>query len=52
MRLHDVDLSDPDAFYAVTRLPEIQPAGEVRRLRSNFIDGIQEMPVRFTPEAN
>jgi cholest-4-en-3-one 26-monooxygenase len=34
------------------RLPDIQPAGEVRRLRSNFIDGINEMPVRFTPEAN
>ncbi|MHC4816213.1 MAG: cytochrome P450 [Planctomycetota bacterium] len=34
------------------RLPDIQPAGEVRRLRSNFIDGIKEMPVRFTPEAN
>jgi cytochrome P450 len=36
----------------LTRLPDIQPAGEVRRLRSNFIDGIKEMPVRFTPEAN
>jgi hypothetical protein len=25
--------------------------GDVRRLRSNFINGIKEMPVRFTPEA-
>ncbi len=33
------------------RLPDIHPAGEVRRLRSNFIDGIKEMPVAFTPEA-
>jgi cholest-4-en-3-one 26-monooxygenase len=31
------------------RMPDIQPAGEARRLRSNFINGIKEMPVRFTP---
>jgi cholest-4-en-3-one 26-monooxygenase len=31
------------------RMPDIRPAGEVRRLRSNFINGIKEMPVRFTP---
>ncbi|MCO6007649.1 cytochrome P450 [Actinoallomurus purpureus] len=30
------------------RLPHIAPAGEARRLRSNFINGIKEMPVRFT----
>ncbi|MQA97981.1 MAG: cytochrome P450 [Streptosporangiales bacterium] len=30
------------------RMPDIRPAGEVRRLRSNFINGIKEMPVRFT----
>jgi cholest-4-en-3-one 26-monooxygenase len=32
------------------RLPDISPAGEARRLRSNFINGIKTMPVRFTPE--
>ena len=31
------------------RLPDIQLNGEVRRLRSNFINGLKEMPVRFTP---
>ncbi len=35
----------------VTRLKDIRLTGEVRRLRSNFIDGIKEMPVSFTPEA-
>ena len=34
----------------LSRLPDIQLAGEVRLLRSNFIDGIKSMPVRFTPE--
>jgi cholest-4-en-3-one 26-monooxygenase len=29
------------------RMPDITPAGEARRLRSNFINGIKEMPVRF-----
>lgn len=29
------------------RHPEIEPAGNVRRLRSNFINGYKEMPVRF-----
>jgi cholest-4-en-3-one 26-monooxygenase len=31
------------------RMPDIRLAGEARRLRSNFINGIKEMPVRFTP---
>jgi cholest-4-en-3-one 26-monooxygenase len=31
------------------RMPDIQLDGEVRRLRSNFINGIKSMPVRFTP---
>ena len=31
------------------RMPDIELAGEPRRLRSNFINGIKEMPVRFTP---
>jgi cholest-4-en-3-one 26-monooxygenase len=35
----------------VTRLKDIRLAGDVRRLRSNFIDGIKEMPVTLTPEA-
>jgi cytochrome P450 len=30
------------------RLPDIQLAGPVERLRSNFIHGIKRMPVRFT----
>jgi len=33
------------------RLPDIELAGDVQRLRSNFINGIKSMPVRFTPEA-
>ena len=32
------------------RLPDIELAGEPRRLRSNFINGIKHLPVRFTPE--
>jgi cholest-4-en-3-one 26-monooxygenase len=31
------------------RMPDIALAGEARRLRSNFINGIKEMRVRFTP---
>jgi hypothetical protein len=26
------------------------PAGPIRRVRSNFVNGIKELPVRFTPE--
>jgi cholest-4-en-3-one 26-monooxygenase len=33
------------------RLPDLTLTGDVRRLRSNFINGIKEMPVRYTPEA-
>jgi len=32
------------------RLPDIQLDGPVQRLRSNFINGVKHMPVRFTPE--
>ena len=32
------------------RLPDLELAGSVERLRSNFIHGIKRMPVRFTPE--
>ncbi|MBF6598886.1 MAG: cytochrome P450 [Dehalococcoidia bacterium] len=31
------------------RLPDIELDGEPRRLRSNFINGIKSLPVRFTP---
>ncbi len=33
----------------LTRLPDIDLAGSVRRLRSNFVNGVKSMPVRFTP---
>ena len=32
------------------RLPDIQLVGTPARLRSNFVNGIKSMPVRFTPE--
>jgi cholest-4-en-3-one 26-monooxygenase len=32
------------------RLPDLDLAGPPERLRSNFINGIKRMPVRFTPE--
>ena len=32
------------------RIDELALAGPVRRLRSNFINGIKSMPVHFTPE--
>ena len=32
------------------RLPDVELAGRVRQLRSNFINGIKSMLVRFTPE--
>jgi cytochrome P450 len=34
----------------LARLPDMMLAGPVVRLRSNFINGIKHMPVRFTPE--
>jgi cholest-4-en-3-one 26-monooxygenase len=33
----------------VERLPDIEPAGPVARLHSDFVNGIKTMPVRFTP---
>jgi cholest-4-en-3-one 26-monooxygenase len=33
------------------RLPDLQLSGKPRRLRSNFINGVKEIPVRFTPES-
>jgi cholest-4-en-3-one 26-monooxygenase len=32
------------------RMPDIELAGPVRRLRSNFINGFKSIPVGFTPE--
>ncbi len=31
------------------RLPDLEMAGPVRRLRSNFMNGVKAMPVRFSP---
>jgi cytochrome P450 len=31
------------------RMPDVELAGPVQRLRSNFVAGIKHMPVRFTP---
>jgi cholest-4-en-3-one 26-monooxygenase len=33
------------------RLPDLELAGPIARLRSNFINGIKSMPVRFTPQS-
>ena len=33
------------------RLPDIEQAGPIRRLRSNFIAGIKRMPVQFGRQA-
>jgi cholest-4-en-3-one 26-monooxygenase len=33
------------------RLPDIEFAAEPRRLRSNFVNGVKEMQVSFTPTA-
>ncbi len=33
------------------RTPDLEQAGPARRLRSNFVMGIKELPVRFTPGA-
>ncbi len=35
----------------LARLDDMELAGPVRRLRSNFINGVKEMRVRFTPES-
>ena len=33
----------------LTRLPDVEPAGEPERLASNFITGVRTMPVRYRP---
>jgi cytochrome P450 len=35
----------------LTRIPDMELVAPIRFLRSNFIDGVKEMPVRFTPAA-
>lgn len=35
----------------LTRFPDIEVSGPVRRLRSNTVNSIKSMPVRFTPES-
>lgn len=35
----------------MSRLPDMRLDGEPRRLRSNFVNGVKEMRVRFTPTA-
>ena len=32
------------------RFPDIEPVGPRKRLRSNFLNGIKSLTVRFTPE--
>jgi cytochrome P450 len=34
----------------LSRLPDIEVSGPVRRLRSSTVNSIKSMPVRFTPE--
>jgi cholest-4-en-3-one 26-monooxygenase len=41
------DFDDEVFEILAERVPGIQPAGPVRRLRSNFINSIKEMPVRL-----
>jgi cytochrome P450 len=36
----------------LTRLPDVELNGPVQRLRSNFINGIKHMPVRFSVDRN
>ena len=43
----DLDLFPTELF---TRLPDLEVAGPPERLRSNFINGIRHLPVRFTPQ--
>ena len=33
------------------RIPDMEPTAEPSRLRSNFINGLKHMPVKFTPES-
>jgi hypothetical protein len=33
----------------LNRMPDIQLSGPIRRLQSNFINGVKSMPVTYTP---
>ncbi|MGH9079486.1 MAG: cytochrome P450, partial [Acidimicrobiales bacterium] len=37
--------------HLLDRMPEVEPAGEVERLQSQFISGVKHIPVRFPPGA-
>jgi cytochrome P450 len=34
----------------LTRMPDLEPAGQAERMASNFIAGFHSMPVRWTPK--
>jgi cytochrome P450 len=34
----------------ITRLPDLEPAGPVSRLQSNFQNGIKHLPVTWRPQ--
>jgi penicillin-binding protein 1A len=43
------DWAMQEAREILTRMPDIEPAGDVEWLRSTFISGPRHMPVRFSP---
>ena len=62
MNLTDIDIFDPDLYAAgvphdrfellrLWRLPPLELAGPVARSRSNWLLGIESMPVRWAPGA-
>lgn len=47
---HVARLEMRETFRAIAeRMPDIAPAGPVERVRSNFVNGIKSLPVKFTP---
>ena len=44
-------VSPMQAEQLLSRLPDIEVSGPVRRLRSSTVNSIKSMPVRFTPES-
>ncbi|MEO7574030.1 MAG: hypothetical protein ABIX10_16510 [Acidimicrobiales bacterium] len=53
--LGDIDLARTEIRATmrqiVERMPDIELAGPVHRLHSDFVNGVKTMPVRFTPSA-
>ena len=47
--LFDLRLTEAMLSEVMRRLPDIEPAGPVEWLASNFISGPKHLPVRFTP---